>query len=50
MENSKKILLVEDDDSLGYLLTEYLKMKGFSVNCTSDTRHPTSDNKLVSVT
>ncbi|QLE00829.1 response regulator transcription factor [Galbibacter sp. BG1] len=24
-----KILLVEDDASLGYLLTEYLKMKGF---------------------
>jgi len=26
-----KLLLVEDDDSLGYLLSEYLKMKNFSV-------------------
>lgn len=26
-----RLLLVEDDDSLGYLLTEYLKMKNFSV-------------------
>ena len=26
-----KLLLVEDDASLGYLLTEYLKMKNFSV-------------------
>lgn len=27
-----KILLVEDDVSLGYLLSEYLKFKGFEVN------------------
>lgn len=31
MEISKKILLVEDDESLGYLLSEYLKMKNFDV-------------------
>jgi len=31
MNNSKKILLVEDDESLGYLLSEYLKMKGFDI-------------------
>lgn len=32
MEQPKKILLVEDDDSLGYLLNEYLKMKGFNIH------------------
>jgi DNA-binding response OmpR family regulator len=26
-----RLLLVEDDESLGYLLTEYLKMKNFSI-------------------
>ncbi len=31
MENRRKILLVEDEESLGYLLTEYLKMKDFNV-------------------
>ncbi|PCJ92695.1 MAG: two-component system response regulator [Flavobacteriaceae bacterium] len=31
MEKKYKILLVEDDGSLGYLLSEYLKMKGFDV-------------------
>jgi len=31
MKNNKKILLVEDDESLGYLLTEYLKMKDFDI-------------------
>jgi two-component system response regulator CssR len=33
MINSDKyfILLVEDDESLGYLLSEYLKMKGFEI-------------------
>ncbi len=31
MENKKNILLVEDDDSLGYLLSEYLKLKGFDI-------------------
>lgn len=29
--NQYRLLLVEDDASLGYLLTEYLKMKDFSV-------------------
>jgi len=29
--NKYKLLLVEDDVSLGYLLTEYLKMKNFSI-------------------
>ncbi len=31
MTESRKILLVEDDESLGYLLSEYLKMKDFDV-------------------
>jgi two-component system, OmpR family, response regulator CssR len=31
MNNSRKILLVEDDESLGYLLSEYLKMKSFDI-------------------
>jgi len=31
MSKNKKILLVEDDESLGYLLTEYLKMKDFDI-------------------
>ncbi len=31
MENRRKILLVEDDESLGYLLSEYLKMKDFNI-------------------
>lgn len=31
MNNNNKILLVEDDESLGYLLTEYLKMKNFDI-------------------
>lgn len=31
MKNNYKILLVEDDESLGYLLTEYLKMKDFDI-------------------
>ncbi len=31
MKKSKKILLVEDDESLGYLLSEYLQMKDFEV-------------------
>lgn len=29
--NSYKLLLVEDDPSLGYLLSEYLRMKGFEL-------------------
>jgi len=31
MKNNKKILLVEDNESLGYLLSEYLEMKDFDV-------------------
>jgi DNA-binding response OmpR family regulator len=31
MKDKSKILLVEDDESLGYLLTEYLKMKDFQI-------------------
>ncbi|MEJ1223804.1 response regulator transcription factor [Sediminicola sp. 1XM1-17] len=31
MEKEYSLLLVEDDPSLGYLLTEYLKMKGFEL-------------------
>ncbi len=31
MKNNRKILLVEDDESLGYLLSEYLQMKDFEV-------------------
>lgn len=31
MGNKRNILLVEDDESLGYLLTEYLKMNAFDV-------------------
>lgn len=31
MTNNKRILLVEDDQSLGYLLSEYLEMKDFEV-------------------
>ncbi|WP_224491319.1 response regulator transcription factor [Robertkochia flava] len=31
MENKASILLVEDDQTLGYLLREYLGMKGFTV-------------------
>lgn len=31
MGKRKRILLVEDEESLGYLLGEYLKMKGFTV-------------------
>jgi DNA-binding response OmpR family regulator len=31
MNNNRRILLVEDDPSLGYLLSEYLSMKDFDV-------------------
>ena len=31
MDNKYKLILVEDDASLGYLLSEYLGMKGFNV-------------------
>ncbi len=31
MQKNRKILLVEDDESLGYLLTEYLTMKDFDI-------------------
>tara|TARA_R110002167_G_scaffold59804_28_gene169436 strand:- start:847 stop:1548 length:702 start_codon:yes stop_codon:yes gene_type:complete len=30
-DNKKRLLLVEDDSTLGYLLTEYLGMKGFEM-------------------
>jgi DNA-binding response OmpR family regulator len=36
MESRKKILLVEDDESLGYLLTEYLRMKGFEIKLSKN--------------
>ncbi|MDC6367055.1 MULTISPECIES: response regulator transcription factor [Flavobacteriaceae] len=36
MEYKHNILLVEDDESLGYLLSEYLKMKGLDVNWVQD--------------
>ncbi|MDR5589607.1 response regulator transcription factor [Christiangramia sp. SM2212] len=32
MDKRNKILLVEDDESLGYLLSEYLKIKDFDVS------------------
>ena len=31
MENKASILLVEDDQALGYLIREYLGMKGFEM-------------------
>lgn len=31
MDSKKSILLVEDDEAVGYLLSEYLKMKGFGI-------------------
>jgi DNA-binding response OmpR family regulator len=37
-ELNPNILLVEDDSSLGYLLTEYLQLKGMSVSWASDSR------------
>lgn len=36
MENKYKLILVEDDASLGYLLSEYLGMKGFGVTWTKN--------------
>ncbi|NAY93183.1 response regulator [Muricauda sp. JGD-17] len=36
MEKTYKILLVEDDESLGYLLSEYLKMKQLQVEWAQD--------------
>jgi two-component system, OmpR family, response regulator len=39
MENSKtktKILLVEDDESMGYLVKDYLEMTGFDVQLITD--------------
>ena len=30
--DKNRLLLVEDDDSLGYVLSEYLKMKNFSIS------------------
>ncbi len=31
MDNSSRLILVEDDESLGYVLSEYLKLKSFEV-------------------
>jgi DNA-binding response OmpR family regulator len=36
MEANAGLLLVEDDKNLGYILSEYLTMKGFSVTWTKD--------------
>lgn len=36
METGKHILLVEDDRNLGYILSEYLGMKGFEVSWAKD--------------
>ncbi len=36
MSKSYKILLVEDDETLGYLLSEYLKMKNFKLTWVTD--------------
>src|SRR5690349_1764254 len=34
--DQKNILLVEDDKNLGYVLSEYLSMKGFQVSWAQD--------------
>ena len=36
MVENRKILLVEDDESLGYLLSEYLKIKDFDIQWVKD--------------
>jgi DNA-binding response OmpR family regulator len=36
MNTKHQLLLVEDDSSLGYLLSEYLKMKGFGIAWVKD--------------
>jgi DNA-binding response OmpR family regulator len=36
METGKQLLLVEDDKNLGYILSEYLSMKGFNVTWSKD--------------
>lgn len=36
MESGKRILLVEDDKNLGYILSEYLSMKGFEITWAKD--------------
>ena len=36
MFENRKILLVEDDEALGYLLSEYLKMKDFDIQWVKD--------------
>jgi DNA-binding response OmpR family regulator len=38
MDNTYKLILVEDDASLGYLLSEYLGMKGFAVSWAKDAK------------
>lgn len=37
-DNKHKLILVEDDPSLGYLLSEYLQMKGFQVTWAKNGR------------
>ena len=36
MTENRKILLVEDDEALGYLLSEYLKIKDFEIQWVKD--------------
>lgn len=36
MEDKTRILLVEDDSNLGYILREYLQMHEFEVDCVKD--------------
>ncbi len=36
MNTKHQLLLVEDDSALGYLLSEYLKMKGFGIEWVKD--------------
>ncbi|MCR9227812.1 MAG: response regulator, partial [Flavobacteriaceae bacterium] len=36
MDKKYKLILVEDDNALGYLLSEYLGMKGFMVTWAKD--------------
>ena len=43
MQSKRNILLVEDNESLGYLLTEYLKMKGFNITWSKNGRNALED-------
>ena len=42
MDNHSAILLVEDDRNLGYILSEYLGMKGFTVTWVKDGKEAVS--------